>query len=121
MGNHEYCVGCGQSDFHIGRTCQEAYPLSFKLEEAKRKEAAREQKLIPAAIKEVVIFLKLCGIPVSSTYNDNIAIYGFDLVRAGFPKINTTPTTSTVCPNCNNSKLGPRDPWGRRLPCSNCR
>lgn len=30
MENHEWCSRCGQSDFHLGETCEEAYPEQFR-------------------------------------------------------------------------------------------
>ena len=48
MGNHEYCEECGASDFHLGRTCQEAYPKKYiEMQEAKRKDEERKQRLLP--------------------------------------------------------------------------
>lgn len=31
-----------------------------------------------------------------------------------------TTAVPGVCVNCNNSRLGPKDPWGKQQPCSLC-
>lgn len=59
MGNHEYCTGCGASDFHSGMSCQEAYPKKWAEKEKERKqkqdiidqETARVTKLVNATLK----------------------------------------------------------------------
>jgi hypothetical protein len=59
MGNHEYCSGCGASDFHIGMSCEEAYPERWERKEAERAavkavedaEAARVKKLTDPFVK----------------------------------------------------------------------
>lgn len=60
MGNHEFCSGCGASDFHSGMSCQEAYPERWAEKEKERKakqaiidkEAARVAKLINLTLKK---------------------------------------------------------------------
>jgi len=59
MGNHEYCSGCGASDFHNGMSCKEAYPERWAEKEKERKEkqaivdkeVARVAKLTKATLK----------------------------------------------------------------------
>lgn len=58
MGNHEYCSGCGASDFHSGMSCEEAYPKRWAIKEAERKakqavvdaETARVNKLVKVVV-----------------------------------------------------------------------
>lgn len=59
MGNHEYCLGCGASDFHNGESCKEAYPEKWAAKEKERrakqdvidKETTRVQKLVKATLR----------------------------------------------------------------------
>ncbi len=59
MGNHEYCSGCGASDFHTGTSCAEAYPEKWAEKEKERKakqsivdkETARVDKRVRAVLK----------------------------------------------------------------------
>lgn len=70
MGNHEYCTGCGASDFHSGFSCQEAYPKKFKTHQAqKRRQATREKKAIKVASK-LIRALRLLG------YDARVGTYG---------------------------------------------
>jgi hypothetical protein len=50
MGNHEYCNGCGQSDYHRGRTCEEAYPKEFKEHQRQKRRHERQAKKENAAL-----------------------------------------------------------------------
>ena len=50
MGNHEYCSGCGASDFHSGYSCKEAYPKRWAEKEAERK---AEQAIVDAETARV--------------------------------------------------------------------
>ncbi len=47
MGNHEYCMACGESDFHWNRPCDPEKLAEKKREKAKQKEY--ERQLIVAA------------------------------------------------------------------------
>lgn len=59
MGNHEYCTGCGASDFHSGESCEQAYPERWAKKQAERKAAQaivdkenqRVKKLVRATVK----------------------------------------------------------------------
>jgi cell division protein FtsB len=59
MGNHEYCEGCGASDFHSGQSCAEAYPERRAEKEKERKakqaiidrEKIRVDKLVQTTLK----------------------------------------------------------------------
>lgn len=82
MGNHEFCEGCGESDFHRGKTCQEAYPESFAKEENARRQRRHEREqgsvLIGGFVKELKEKYN-----IEAIYdNYGITIYGFELVRA---------------------------------------
>jgi hypothetical protein len=33
MGNHEYCTGCGESDFHLGQPCDPVKKAAFQARE----------------------------------------------------------------------------------------
>jgi hypothetical protein len=60
MGNHEFCTGCGASDFHTGQSCKEAYPERWAEKEKQRKAAqaivdkenARVKKITDPIIKK---------------------------------------------------------------------
>lgn len=86
MGNHEYCSGCGASDFHFGYTCEQAYPegRARKLKEAAERE--HQRTLDNAAVEEMVKRLRRLNIPAEikrcTTVLDDHAIY-FDVEILG--------------------------------------
>ncbi len=85
MGNHEFCTGCHENDFHYGQSCEEAYPESYhrvQEEEAARIEERRQGKILLAALKEE---LEQRGISVyshSESGYDELHVTGFNLARA---------------------------------------
>lgn len=61
MGNHEYCVDCGASDFHWGRTCQEAYPEGYRETQARKRKQKEKETRQREKAKQVVSRLKKLG------------------------------------------------------------
>lgn len=54
MGNHEYCLDCGASDFHYGKPCDPARKAKHDAEE-KAMEDARKLRL--SKLKELIPLL----------------------------------------------------------------
>lgn len=80
MGNHEYCVDCGVSDFHFGRPCNPK--LVAKEQERQRVIDAivvtHEQRAL-----EVVSELKRLGYPAEIGNYGDIVISKWDLKVPG--------------------------------------
>ena len=86
MGNHEYCVDCGASDFHHGQTCQEAYPEGYAETQKLRAERAEERKRGRVLLEQFKKKLEDWGLGYVSVNSedgyDYITVTGFELVRA---------------------------------------
>ena len=77
MGNHEFCTRCGENDFHLGQSCEEAYPEKFTVrgtliskEEAEaarvRVEEKRWKSKINSAVSEWVEYLVSVDVPIET-------------------------------------------------------
>lgn len=91
MGNHEFCTGCGASDFHIGKTCEEAYPEKRKKVLERNAVAEEEQKVGAVILEKLVNQLKEHGIYSSlirrqGLYSkiDNLDVTGYALARSEY-------------------------------------
>lgn len=67
MGNHEYCVNCGESDFHYGRKCN---PKLVAQRIAKEKQEFEDHE---ARVDFVVEKLKHAGIPFTIRRHESLA------------------------------------------------
>lgn len=86
MRNHEYCVDCGASDLHLGRTCQEADLEKYKKKQADQK--ARDKRAAEArrtTLKLAKAIKKQFGVPVKIDDYGSIQIHFWDGAKAKLP------------------------------------
>jgi len=76
MGNHEYCVDCGESDFHYGRPCDPDKLAAEK--ERNRLNEERSQRLDEKA-KRIVDALVAKGLPAEINHYRNVEIVKWHL------------------------------------------
>lgn len=80
MGNHEYCTGCGASDFHSGQSCEEAYPEGFKRKQAEKIIEEKTSINGTLAAKRLIALLKKEGWPAQVQWaGGHVQVYTFDL------------------------------------------
>jgi hypothetical protein len=76
MGNHEFCTRCHASDFHIGMTCEEAYPERLKKVEKEKKEQKKRVEEGTKLAKKLAARLKKLGYTVYETeYPNRIEVW----------------------------------------------
>jgi hypothetical protein len=85
MGNHEFCMGCGMSDFHCDYACEQVNPEGRKRvlrEQAERKaEHERGEILLDRMKVDLMALYKLDSFDVIVD-GDKLYVYGFALARA---------------------------------------
>lgn len=87
MGNHEYCTGCGMSDFHSGRSCQEAYPKQYREHQREKRAIAKKVGAARASLRRLAKAIhKTFGVkPVEDGYDGElhqIKIHFWDAQKA---------------------------------------
>ncbi len=87
MGNHEYCTRCGESDFHMGKTCEEAYPRSLKKHQATEKKLKEDQESAREDLRRLAKAIeKTFKIKARMEYfegkEDNLIIHFWDAQKA---------------------------------------
>lgn len=63
MGNHEFCSRCHASDFHSGRTCEQAYPEGLAKAEKERADHENQRLRKNQAVEAMVKRLRRLQIP----------------------------------------------------------
>lgn len=76
MGNHEFCVDCEESDFHLGRPCD---PVKFAAVRRKSDEARIRLDKHTAKAKRLIKWLGKKGIKAALDQQNNIYISKWDL------------------------------------------
>jgi hypothetical protein len=76
MGNHEYCVDCGASDFHLGSPCE---PELLAAEQSRQKAAKAYIERKDRAAKRVCAELLKLGYPARIGNCGHVIIEKWDL------------------------------------------
>lgn len=79
MGNHEYCTGCGQSDYHFGQTCEEAYPEKYEAHQKYLKHVQEQERQQETRVKATCEELQKLGYAAKVGQYGHVVIYRWDL------------------------------------------
>jgi hypothetical protein len=85
MGNHEWCEGCHETDFHDGKACEEAYPESRKKVLAENAARQRERERGLALLEKFAEEMRTRGLDLSIDCGisiDKVCVCGFELARS---------------------------------------
>jgi hypothetical protein len=63
MGNHEFCSRCHASDFHLGMSCEEAYPEKLKRADKQRADHEKRRLKIRGLCQTLVEMLRGMNVP----------------------------------------------------------
>lgn len=76
MGNHEYCMDCGASDFHHGRPCN---PERLAAEQTRQQEIKDRVKSLDKSAERVCAALVALGYPAKIGQFGHIVLEKWDL------------------------------------------
>jgi hypothetical protein len=81
MGNHEYCVDCGENDFHHGSPCN---PESYRKHQEYKQQIEERDKKIGALADKLMEILRGHGLDAYLDRYDNVVISKWSLENYDF-------------------------------------